>query len=539
MSRRRVGIFLFALSLAIRLVWLETYPKVIENEGTQYARLAENLLSHHGYVDMRGPVTMVSPLYSILIAGISILTGNAELAGRLISLLAGAMLPVLIFLITEKVYGMRPGVAGGLLTSLHAALIAFSAAVYSEILYETLLMAALYYVLITLEGKGYLAPLCSGAFAGLAYLARPEGLLYACVFAAWIVAATWMTRRRLQINLARPVALMAVSVLLALPFMAFITWKTGRLSWEGKSSVNDNIVMRMHAGMTYQQANTGLGPNLREDGVALENDQFSYARTHPVPIPIKLRLFTNGWVTRFLGLSRSFRWAQFLGSPFLWILAAIGLASGPWNRLRVAHEVLLSVMAFLSIIVLSTLYFLWSRFLLALLPFALIWAGHGAASLYEWLDRKLAVKWHDSPMLRQFAALIVPVTLSFCLLLASAQGVLELGEITQGRRVEAKTAGRWIASHFPAATVLTIGMVTPYYAGALARVLPYTDDASAAAYLHLKNPDLIILRGDEERQRPYLSAWLRTGIPDPCARLAYRVGDQLERSVVVYQWTCR
>jgi hypothetical protein len=56
---------------------------------------------------MRGPVTMSSPLYSILIAAVSFLTRTPEFAGRMISLFAGGVLPVVLFLIAEKVYGPK------------------------------------------------------------------------------------------------------------------------------------------------------------------------------------------------------------------------------------------------------------------------------------------------------------------------------------------------------------------------------------------------------------------------------------------------
>src|SRR5579863_10063436 len=105
MSDRRAILSLFVSSLTIRLVWLFSYPRVIENEGAQYLRLAQNLFAHRGYMAMRGPVTMVSPLYSILIGVTSLLTPGPEFAGRLISLLAGAILPVLIFFIALKIYG--------------------------------------------------------------------------------------------------------------------------------------------------------------------------------------------------------------------------------------------------------------------------------------------------------------------------------------------------------------------------------------------------------------------------------------------------
>ena len=540
MSSRRASVSLFVCCLVIRLIWLITYPRVIENEGTQYARLAQNLLAHRGYMDMRGPVTMLSPLYSILIGAVSFLTRNTELAGRVISLLAGAMLPVAIFLIAEKIYGRRTALAAGLLTGLLPTLIALSGAVYSEGIYLTLLMAAVYWTLIASKGEDYLAAVYAGVCAGLAYLARPEGLLFAFLFAAWIGAGRWFKRPVGRGYLARAAVLLTTSVVLALPFMIFLTLKTGRFCWEGKSAINDNIVARMETGMSYQEATSGLGPNLREDGVALANDQFAYVEAHPVSLPVQLHLIADGYWSRLLNLLRALRWAGFLGSPFIWILVGAGLVGGPWNRVRLAHEGLLCAMTALSLFILSSMHFIWNRFLFAVLPIALIWTAHGAVSLHEWIHRILERKGLGSKSRKQIIAWALPVSLLLLVLLRAAQGTRDLSEVTEARDVEAKVAGLWITSHFNGTkTLMSAGGVVPYYAGAVVRVLPYADSTTTLAYLHRKDPDFIVLRGDEARQRPYLPSWLQNGIPDACAQLAYRVGDRPDQVILVYEWTCR
>ena len=539
MFNRRAILSLFISSLAIRLVWLLSYPRVIENEGAQYLRLAQNLFAYRGYMAMRGPVTMVSPLYSLLIGVASFLTPAPEFAGRLISLLAGTILPVLIFFIALKIYGYRSAYAAGILAVVHPLLIALSATVYSEGLYMALLMAALYATIVTFEGGHRMAPVFAGTCAGLAYLTRPEGLLYAILFGFWIVIASWFMQSPAREHLKRSTALLAVSMALALPFIVFLTLKTGRFYWEGKSPINDNIVLRMKSGMNQLQANSGLGPNGREDGVGLKDDQFLYARTHPISLPVKFHLVTNGWGLRFLDVLRDLRSANYLGSPFVWLLAVAGLLGDKWKRLRFAHEGLLCAMTTLLLFILGSMHFVWDRFLFPILPFLLLWTAHGVVVLYDWVNDILMQKLPGHSWYHQSLALALPVSMTLLLLLVSARGVGGLGEITEARAVELKTTGLWIESQRNIEkTVMTVGMVVPFYAGATARILPYTDSASALVYLHRKGPDFIVLRGDERDQRPYLPMWLQNGIPDSCARLVHRLGGPLEREIVVYEWNC-
>lgn len=531
--------YLLSTSLVIRLTWLVAYPRVIENEGAQYLRLAENLFTHRGYVAMRGPVTMVSPLYSVVIGIVAFVTQSPELAGRVVSLMAGTVLPVLLFLVAFKIYGLRTAYVVGALAAFQPLLIALSSTVYSEGIYLLLLMAGLYATVVTLESERLLAPALAGMFAGLAYLARPEGLLYGGLFAFWIVAASWWTgchRPRYAIKAAT--VLLALTVLFALPFIIFLSAKIGHFYWEGKSSINDNLVLRMSTGMSQPQANSGLGPNLREDGVALQPDQFVYARKHPVPLGVKLHLIADGWLSRFMSLLRDLWSAQYFGAPFVLFLAATGFLGGPCHRRRFANESLLCLMTALLLFILGSMHFIWDRFLFPLIPFLVLWSGRAAVKLFGWVEH-FCGRLIDNRRLRQRVAVALAAIIPLLALVVAARGVFDVGEIAEARSVELKNAGLWLASHGKSQkTVMTVGMVVPYYGGATAMMLPYSDSASALAYAHKKEFDFMVLRNSEKTQRPYLPEWLQNGIPDPCAQLAQRIGDSPDREILIYQWNC-
>ena len=107
------------MSFAIRCVWLSRYVQVIENEGADYARLARNLLSGNGYVGMLGgPETIFPPLYPVLIGALSVVTGDTEVAGRLISMAMGTLLPVPMFLLTEMVFDRRAALSAAFLVAI-------------------------------------------------------------------------------------------------------------------------------------------------------------------------------------------------------------------------------------------------------------------------------------------------------------------------------------------------------------------------------------------------------------------------------------
>jgi hypothetical protein len=541
---------LLLCSFAVRLAWLLTYPRVIENEGAQYARLAQNLFSHNGYQDMRGPTTILSPLYPLLMGAVSLVTKNVELSGRLISLLLGSLVPLVVYLIVDRIYGAQTARVAGLFAAAHPLLIALSASVYSEMGYIFFWLVALYWTLITLQKGRFWAAIWAGTFAGLAYLVRPEGLLFAFLFALWLPAAAWLVYSGSRVLWQRSAALVCASLILAAPFICFLSSETGHFSWEGKSSTNDVINLRLSQGMSYQDAGAGLGPNLYDRGIFLLNNDVLIAKYYPVSFGQKLHLLTDRWPSRSLALLNVLLRARYLGAPLIFLLAIAGLFGGPWNRVRLAYEALLCSMAALVFLILTSVHFVWDRFLFLALPVVLIWAARGAVNCATWLSNAA-----ESLMLlrrneRSFDAAgtvrnrcVVTTACAILFLPAVLAGIHSraVGEFAESRWIEHKNAGRWIAAHFPASpkiTVVSLDMISAYYANATARVLPEADSLTAAAYIHRIDPDFVVLWDQEKFQRPYVEEWIDNGIPDPCANLVYQDGIDVDHRLVIYKWTC-
>ena len=140
------------IALLVRLYWVITQAAVIENEGGEYARIAENLLKGNGYVGTtEGPQLLFPPLYPILIAIFSLVTGDSEVAGRLVSLVIGTSLILPIFFISLHIYGRKVAFIAASLVAFHPLLISLSAAVYSEPTFMTLTMAGVYWGLRAIE----------------------------------------------------------------------------------------------------------------------------------------------------------------------------------------------------------------------------------------------------------------------------------------------------------------------------------------------------------------------------------------------------
>jgi hypothetical protein len=100
-----------------------------------------------------------------------------------------------------------------------------------------------------------------------------------------------------------------------------------------------------------------------------------------------------------------------------------------------------------------------------------------------------------------------------------------------------KDVGNWLGHYRPEPKrVMTVAAEIPYYSGGLSFGMPYADASLALRYVHSKRPDFIVLVREEHYRTPYLKDWLEAGIPDPAAKLIYRVGPASLPDIAIYEW---
>jgi 4-amino-4-deoxy-L-arabinose transferase-like glycosyltransferase len=367
---------------------MQSFTAVIENEGTEYARIAENLLKGDGYIGKRdeGPQLMFPPLYPFLIAAFSFVVGELDLAGRSVSVLFGTLLVAVIFLIAQRIHGRRIAWIAASLATLHPWMIGMSATVYSESTYLTLVMAGVYWALCSLDFPSLRRAALSGACFGLAYLTRPEAFIFPFVVVAFIVA---INRRMLRRAARYSGVLVGAFTIVAVPYIAFISYHAGHLRIEGKSPINYQIGQRMLTGMTYIAAGYEVKDDLTPAGVFVRSD-LSVVRSNRFDLSEMVQyLFASAKGNGILALRMVTRAPSF-GAPLLGALIVIGFFRRSWSRARAVQEaLLLSVVVGVLLAILSVQFF-YMRFLYALLPVLIVWGARGIGEVASWTQGTLS-----------------------------------------------------------------------------------------------------------------------------------------------------
>lgn len=539
-SPDRFILAMLVLAAALRLAVVLVRPLAIEGEGAEYAAIARNLLAGRGYIGtLEGGVQLLfPPLYPLLIAALAPLSGDFEDAGRLVSLICGTLLVAPVTGIAFRLYGLRVARIAGLLTAIHPLFVTLSTAVFSEAPFLTLLMTAAYFGLRCVEAPRPAVGAGAGLFAGLAYLTRPEAMLFVPVLLAVMMLATPLLRHAWRAT-ARTAAAVAVAFfVVGSPYIVFLSLQTGSLRLEGKGMLNHVMAARMNSGMSYAEASYGLGPDLSVEGPVLHVNEF--VRTHPrspqlgeVGAVVLESAQRNLRPLYFKLLSLTY------GAPLALLLVALGLFARPWSRERLAREMLLLGVASLIIFVLLAMNGLLYRYTFPILPLVLIWSSKGIDESAGWLCRTAAQLRTLAPrrlrVLRAAARLGLGAAVT-AMALVGTRGVSEIGW-PDPRQFAIRTAGLWLGQYHPGPKrIFDLEPMIAFYADGTLLTLPYADSATCLRYVEAKRPDFIILKDRNPTVRPFLAGWLRDGIPDPRASLVYESGDAPGTLLRIYAW---
>lgn len=180
----RFILVLLAISAVLRL-YVALHTAVIAIDGVEYIHCAK------AYADLDFTSALghiYPPLYPILTALLHSLLRDWEVAGQMLSLIAGVALIIPVYLLIKRLYGRRVALIAAFIASFHPQLVLHSAQVRTESLYFLLVALSIYFGWRALtEGRKFFFFLL-GLFTSLAYLTRPEGIVILLLFLVWTLS---------------------------------------------------------------------------------------------------------------------------------------------------------------------------------------------------------------------------------------------------------------------------------------------------------------------------------------------------------------
>jgi 4-amino-4-deoxy-L-arabinose transferase-like glycosyltransferase len=528
-SLRDLGAIALA-ALVLRVVWLlAQHPSEITWDGAEYARMATSLRQGLGFIGIRGTLSMVfPPLYPVAIAAAMFLTPKAEIAGTIVSVLAGVTLIVPVYASAELLGGRRAAVFAGIVAAFLPFAVDISVLVLADALFMTLAAFGIYFAMRFAKFVRLEDALWSGTAFGLSYLTRPEGLvLGAGVLTALAIGIAFLPRHRWRRarGVAAAAALMAV---IASPYAAFLSTVAGHFRLEGKSAINFTIARRMQSGLSYTVAADAIDERLREVGPELHSDYYFVAppgeRASSWAI---LELATADAKRHTVEIVRTLISRSF-GTPLLALAILFGFLRGRWTRERLALELVPIAYGTALFLALASVYHFWDRYADGFIVLLAVWGGRG-------ID-EACTAFAPGKFYLQRAVIAATAALFLAILFGMRETFREGTNDT--RSVVDREVGELLERADPTpGSIMSVSDQSVYYAGGTWVMLPWAPDAGTAlAYVKLKNPQYIVLNRDLASERPYLVTWLDHGIPDQRAKLLQTVGDARRPAAQIYRW---
>lgn len=189
---------IIALALVLRTARYAIEHR-LDKDSVGYIYMAEKLA--HGkindaiYMNPRMP-----PLYVSLLALGEYSGIGAEASGVLLSMLAGTLMLIPVFLVSKKIFGDKGGLASAFLVATHPYLIRLSTEVMRDSLFLFLILSALAFAVYAADCPGVSRKwYFSGAFAGLAAMTRSEGTFFIAAIFIWMLLETAIQARNVRL----------------------------------------------------------------------------------------------------------------------------------------------------------------------------------------------------------------------------------------------------------------------------------------------------------------------------------------------------
>ena len=506
-------IAIFFVALIVRALCAAVFYGEIDSEGSEYARIAQNIAMGNGYsgIATEGTQLIFPPLFPFLIASISFLS-SAEIAGRILSVASGALLIFPVYLIGCRLFGRKVGLGGAALVALHPYLIFISTGVNCEPFYFAILFTAIYLSMRVSDNPNFAAIAACGVVYGIASLVRQEALVFMVVAMTYIVAVIWWRGHEKLAKIAGRIWLMPVCFLFfAAPYIAWISVQTGQFRLEAKSPLNIETELRMQSGLSMDEAAFAVSKDALPAGVwnqpnidILKSSKPSGHQLFTMVLKKSVKVFKKTVAT--LAGNPAF------GSPALLALAIFALISLRWSQPVLFDLVYLTLLMSLTVLATFFIYYSHNRFYFFPLVVLCIWASAGIAALRE-RAAQWATKFGIAAGRGAFIGNVALVLAIAAIIVPSAASAGSAFLATRDTRPIRAFATRLAASG-EALRVADSTSPFAFHAGAQLIWMPYSDEQTALNFLQKKGVTHVVVDDEEMLGRPYLKKWMEEGVPN-------------------------
>ncbi len=418
LSERQILLILLGITFGLRL-YAVLMAKGIAIDSAFYGFMARDFLEGHF---IKGLSPAYHPFYPLLISLVSPDASHVEIAGRLISLFFGTFTLIPMFYLVKEGVSQKSAIFSGLFYSFHPYLATYSGMLLSEATYWGLLTLSVYFFWTGLTRKKVLRLITSGAFLGLAYLTKPEGMGYLIIFLIWPIfyggmKKEWFRKIVLTGGVFLPFFVLSTS------YLIHIHRETGQWAISKKG-----VAVQSHL-LTWSKERSDRPLGKVSEGIKSAEEQKTKEKSPKIQGLVKN-------IVQYIPLTtyhylRAYHFT-------LWLFLFFGLIRVRQNGGK--FELFLASLVLFHLFSLSTFTGSTIRFSVPLIPISLFWAGAGVLEIQRYLQKikvSARAKW-------------VSVLIILAILVQLPQSLRP----ERRHRVDQKKVGLWLKANTPKDSII-------------------------------------------------------------------------------------
>lgn len=528
-----VGLLL-TLALVTRLV-IASLDHVLQGDEGAYLWLGKTLVTGGGYTFFGRPEMHYTPLYPLVTGLIWLLTRSLETATKVCFVLFGVLSLIPVYFLSRDVHGRLEAYST---LALLAVLPARTSYVFywgsmTEPLYFCVVFGGAYAGLLALRTNRWPAYAAAGALFSLAYLTRPEGLVFMLGVWAFLALRRVCDRRSWQWQTAGKLGLMLGAFLVvALPYLIYLHNQIGHWTFSGKTWM---AYMQLHSlgeadEISFDKVSWGLD-STGDEVMYHSKEKFDHT------LGEEIRAHPAEYLSEVLGNIRQLD-SVFLSKRILpfFLLPLIGLAlfRGSWDRRRLWDELYLLLL--FSIPILSFLPFgITLRYILGTMFILMMWIGRGLVDVGYWLAGTVDKL---SSRRRNVARWAIGTTAILTVILVAYYAALQPAFVREGQasmHFNYKRVGEWLEQNSaPDATIMSRGAIVAIHANRNWEPFPHASYEEVIGFARRHDVDyLVVNRSEFEVMRPHLAFLADPAQTPPGLERVFDYEDQLGTTAVL------
>ncbi|HHS14103.1 MAG TPA: hypothetical protein ENN03_10115 [bacterium] len=441
------------------------------------------------------------PLYPMLVGLMAKISFHPEAIARGVSVISGvAVLPV-VYSFVRRYLNRSTAVLSLLLLGTFPALAYSDTAAHTESLYTLLTLSGVFLGWRALEQKSWWRAGAAGILFGCGYLLRPEGIGYAIVLCAVLGLLFIIDKGFRKRSIQMLVLVVTGFLMISAPYFLYLRNVTGQWTLSTKGRANQLGQAILINDLDRDGSVFGL---LSEDNTQVLIDQIyhkgdflKHEKIREAPIVS----ITPGLMAKKYAVNLHHLMQTDINQAltfFVFIFMVLGLFGEAWDRKRSLRELYLAAYFFFFWFIVIPLFFINQRYLLPLVPIALVWAAQGLMFWTRWMQETI-----EQAGFRK-KNLIVSLMLGVALAGTFLPGLTRVMTKDMWSAdywsdpVEEKIAGLWLRDHTDSSPVVMSRYHTAgYYAGNYrieqSVTLPETTVDRMLAYARHREVDFILI----------------------------------------------